>query len=311
MSESLSVFSAIVAAIFLEAMPFLAIGALLSAVIEVFVPAERLIGCLPKGRGAGIALGVTAGMVLPTCECGVVPVVRRLIRKGVPPHVAVAYMLSAPIINPVVLASTWFAFRGSPKMLVGRVLVAGGIAAVMALIAGRMGDILLPSPGDNEEDRVDQNPGHAHAPAAGCCHSEAGPMGIGGKLLEVLRHGAHEFIDMGRFLILGAVAAGLFKTFLPQAVLSAFTSSPMVQIVGMMILAVLLSVCSEADAFVAASFPSFSAASQLAFVTIGPMIDLKLIGMYAATFQRRFFVVLMVGPTLLVFASSVLFEVIL
>lgn len=311
MSESLSVFSAIVTAIFLEAMPFLALGALLSAVIEVFVPAERLIGCLPKGRGAGIALGVTAGLVLPTCECGVVPVVRRLVRKGVPPHVAVAYMLSAPIINPVVLASTWFAFRGNPRMLVGRMLVAGGIAAVMALIAGRMGEILIPGSSDTKEDQAGEGPEHTHGSAAGCCHSEAGPMGIGGKLLEVLRHGAHEFIDMGRFLILGAVAAGLFKTFLPQAILSAFTSSPMLQIVGMMILAVLLSVCSEADAFVAASFPSFSAASQLAFVTIGPMIDLKLIGMYAATFQRRFFVVLMVGPTLLVFASSVLFEVIL
>ena len=99
MYDSFRIFSAIVTAIFLEAMPFLAIGALLSAVIEVLVPSERLTRCIPKGRLGGIALGIGAGMILPTCECGVVPVVRRLMRKGVPAHVAIPYMLSAQGIS--------------------------------------------------------------------------------------------------------------------------------------------------------------------------------------------------------------------
>jgi uncharacterized membrane protein YraQ (UPF0718 family) len=214
-------------------------------------------------------------------------------------------MLSAPVVNPVVLASTYFAFNGDLTMVAGRLFIAAGIAGIMALIANRMGNILLVGHnGANEAHGVGHGD-HIHD-ATTVPHSE----NIMTKATEVLRHGAHEFIDMGKFLILGAVAAGVFKTFLPQSILSAFSANPALEIIGMMVLAVLLSVCSEADAFVAASFQSFSAASQLAFVTIGPMIDLKLIGMYAVTFQRRFFVVLMLGPTLLVFIVSLLFGII-
>jgi uncharacterized membrane protein YraQ (UPF0718 family) len=311
MPESVTTFSAIALAIFVEAMPFLAVGALLSAAIEVFVPPERLAGCLPKGTVAGIALGATAGMLLPTCECGVVPVARRLMDKGVPPHVAVAYMLAAPVVNPVVLVSTWVAFQGKPSMVAGRMLMAAGIAMLMALMARRMGSILKAS--YHAANHSDGCSHHVHdaLSGAGACHASASKISLAAKFWSVLRHGGHEFMDMGKFLIVGAVAAALFKTFLPQEVFLAVAGSPVLQIAGMMVLAVLLSVCSEADAFVAASFQPFSNASQLAFVTIGPMVDLKLIGMYAVTFKRTFFWTLMLGPALLVFVLSITFGMIL
>jgi hypothetical protein len=308
--ESLRTFAAIVTAIFVEAMPFLALGALLSAAIEVFVPPERLVRYMPRGLGAGVALGVAAGLFLPTCECGVVPIVRRLIHKGVPTHVAVAFMLSAPIVNPVVLASTWFAFQGNLTMVGGRMLMAACIASVVALVGRSMGNVLTLENSELAESHGHGHEDHGHGSENGRYPQQSGPVGIAPRIAEVLRHGGHEFIDMGRFLILGAIAAGLFKTFLPQGVFLAFTGNPTLQIVGMMILAVLLSICSEADAFVAASFRPFSAASQLAFVTIGPMVDLKLIGMYAATFTRPFFWMLMIIPTVLVLVFSMLFGVI-
>ncbi|MFC1765228.1 permease [Planctomycetota bacterium] len=261
MPDSFYTFAAIATAIFIEAMPFLAIGALLSAAMEVLVPADRMMRWIPKNRLAGIALGVGAGFVLPTCECGVVPVVRRLIRKGVPPHVAVAYMLAAPIVNPVVLASTWFAFQGDISMVGGRVLVAIITAGCIGLLASRMGSVL------RETNKTNN---------CACDHDHASPHN---RFVAILCHAAQEFIDMGKYLILGAIAAGFFKTFLPQSVLTVFTGSIVLQILGMMLLAILLSVCSEADAFVAASFQSFASAAQLAFITLGPMIDLKLIGM--------------------------------
>jgi hypothetical protein len=90
--------------------------------------------------------------------------------------------------------------------------------------------------------------------------------------------------------------------------MSLFSGNLLMSIVGMMILAILLSICSEADAFVAASFLTFPAGAQLAFVTIGPMVDLKLIGMYAATFQRKFVFALVLGPTVLILTLSWLFE---
>jgi uncharacterized membrane protein YraQ (UPF0718 family) len=310
MLESFSTFSAIVASIFIEAMPFLAVGALLSAVIEVFVSPDRLIRYLPNGIAARISVGVAAGLILPTCECGVVPIVRRLISKGVPVPTAVAFMLSAPVINPVVLTSTYVAFRGDPPMVVGRVLMVALIAAAVALIAARMGNILLGKDAPGDDPHESDHHGHAHGDTGHDSHLQTG-SGAGIKRTgEVLLHGAHEFIDMGKYLILGAIVAGLFKTYLPQNILLFFTGQPTLEIVGMMSLAVLLSVCSEADAFVAASFVSFSAASKVAFVAIGPMIDLKLIGMYAATFKRQFFWVLMIVPILLVLGLSMLFEVV-
>ena len=135
MIETFNIFSAIATAIFLEAMPFLAIGALFSATIEVFVSTERLLSCIPKSVAGGLALGIGAGFVLPTCECGVVPIVRRLMRKGVPPYIAIAYMLAAPIVNPVVLASTYLAFRGSLTMVGARIAVAAVVATLLGLYA--------------------------------------------------------------------------------------------------------------------------------------------------------------------------------
>jgi len=112
---------------------------------------------------------------------------------------------------------------------------------------------------------------------------------------------------MGKFLILGAIAAASFKTLLPLDTMSFFSTNLLLSIGGMMLLAILLSVCSEADAFVAASFLTFPAGAQLAFVSIGPMVDLKLIGMYAATFRRKIVLALIIGPTVLIFILSWLF----
>ena len=121
------------------------------------------------------------------------------------------------------------------------------------------------------------------------------------------RHAAHDFLEMGKYLILGAFAAAAFKTFVPASIVSVFEGNLVLSILGMMALAILLSVCSEADAFVAASFVTFPAAAHLAFVSIGPMVDVKLIGLYAVTFRRRLFLLLLAVPTVLVFLLSWLF----
>jgi uncharacterized membrane protein YraQ (UPF0718 family) len=289
-ADALHGFSAVAVAIVLEALPFLALGALVSAVIEVYVPADRLARFVPRGRLAGIGLGLVAGLVIPTCECGVVPVVRRLVKKGVPGPVAITYLLAAPVLNPVVLASTAIAFRGDLAMVLGRAGVVAVVAAAMGLLASRLPEPLL------REDRDDGGHDHDH--------------GGGGRRwgpLDVLAHGAADLLDMGRYLILGAMAAAAFKLWLPQSVFDALAGSLVASIGGSMGLAVLLSVCSEADAFVAASFVGFPRAAKVAFTAIGPMLDLKLIGMYAAAFRRPLFVALLVVPAVLVFLLSLAF----
>ena len=278
----------IATAIFLEAMPFLAVGALLSALVEVFVSSERLARMTPRSLPGRIAAGVCAGLVLPTCECGVVPVTRRLLSKGVPAPTAIAYLLSAPIVNPIVIISTFVAFRGDWTMVGARVLVAVLVATCVAFLVRRLAPNSVV-----QEDR--HPPAHDHG------------AGGGSRLVAVWRHAGLDFLEMGKYLVLGACAAAALKTLIPADAFGVIEGSRTAAVAGMMLFAILLSVCSEADAFVAASFVTLPAAAHLAFITIGPMVDIKLIGLYAATFRRRrVFWLLILVPILLVFVLSLL-----
>lgn len=300
-------FSAIASAIFIEAMPFLVIGALFSAIIEVFVSTDRLLRFIPKRLAGGLLLGVGAGFLIPTCECGVVPIVRRLMHKGVPPFIAITYMLAAPIVNPVVLASTYIAFQGSLTMVAARVLVAAVVAAIIGVYVSRLKTpILRSSPSCSHDDTRYVHFLTPH-PSCGCGvdhdHDHSKEPLIQ-KIRSVVVHGAGEFMDMGKFLIIGAMAAAAFKTMMPENIMTYLSGNLEASIIGMMILAILLSICSEADAFVAASFQTLSGAAKLSFIVIGPMVDLKLIGMFSVTFKRRLVLVLILAPVILVFILS-------
>lgn len=292
MDELFPVFAAIATAITVEAMPFLALGALLSAVIEVFVSPARLARSVPAHLPGQIAAGVLGGVIFPTCECGVVPVARRLLKKGAPAPAVVAYLLSAPIMNPIVLVSTFVAFRGSVKMVIARAAVAAVVATSVAL--------LVRGATSTELVREGVLPSHGHD------HSHES---LPSKLGAVWRHAAGDFLDMGKYLVLGAFAAAAFKTFVSPTALTSIDGNLALSIAGMMFLAVVLSVCSEADAFVAVSFVTFPAAAHLAFVTLGPMVDIKLVGLYAVTFRPRLFAILVLVPTALVFALCFMFGV--
>jgi len=290
-------FSTFAIAIFIEVMPFLAIGALISAVLEVFVSQERMIKLIPKSVAGGVALGIGAGFILPTCECGVVPIVRRLIKKGVPPYMAIAYMLAAPIVNPVVLVSTYLAFNGNGTMVFGRIGIAVIVAAAMGLYARRFTNVFRESAKASLH-----NHHHGHHD-----HNHSGET-IKQKIKTVVMHAAREFMEMGKYVIIGAVVSAAFKTFIPMDIIIALSENLIVSIIGMITLAILLSICSEADAFVASSFQVFPMGAKLAFIGIGPMVDLKLIGMYGATFKKELVIALIVGPTILVFILSWLVE---
>ena len=200
MDDSFRIFASIATAIVLEAMPFLAFGSLLSALVEVLVSADRIARAVPRSLAGRIAVGIGAGVILPTCECGVVPVARRLISKGAPPSTAIAYLLAAPIVNPVVLASTYVAFRGDWAMMGARAFV----AAIVAGCAGFLVRNLNTSEVIRDSNQAPQH-GHDHD------HDHA----HGSRFFAVWRHAGLDFLEMGKFLIFGACAAAAMKTFLP------------------------------------------------------------------------------------------------
>jgi uncharacterized membrane protein YraQ (UPF0718 family) len=251
-------------AVVTQALPFLVLGVVLSAVIAVFVPAAFFTRALPKRPALAVPVAGVAGVVLPGCECASVPVAGALVRRGVTPAAALAFLLSAPAINPIVLTATAVAFPRAPQMVVGRFAASLLVSCTMGWLWQRLG-----------------RPGWLRPPARPAFEGVSKPAAFWGSV-------RHDVLHAGGFLVVGAMAAATLKAVVPADWLHAVAGTPVVSILALAVLAVLLSICSEADAFVAASLTQFSLTARLAFLVVGPMIDLKLFAMQAATFGRGF-----------------------
>ncbi|MFC9098904.1 permease [Streptomyces sp. NPDC057072] len=253
-------------AITVQALPFLLLGTALSGAINAFVPARVFSRVLPGRPVLAVPVAGVAGVVLPGCECASVPVANSLIRRGVTPAAAFTFLLSAPAVNPVVLTATAIAFPGSPAMVLARLLASLATAAAMGWLWLWLGrdEWLKPA-----VRHTGHRPGHS-------------------RLREFRLGFQHDFLHAGGFLVLGAMAAATFNVAVPRSVLDVFSGSPWLSVLFMAGLAVLLAVCSEADAFVAASLTGFSPLARLVFMVVGPMVDLKLIALQTGTFGRAF-----------------------
>lgn len=278
-------FLIVFSSLLVEALPFILLGALASAAIEVFVPASAFAKIARLPRPMQLPAAAMAGMAFPVCECGSVPVARRLVSKGLAPSAAVTFMLAAPILNPVVIASTFVAYRGRDSlwtMVLGRLGLGFIVAMAVGWVVGnvRKGDLLRARPGGDEHDHADDDEP---------------------RWSRFFGHLSGDFVFMGRFLVMGAAIAGAVQTFVPQSVIGRVAGTPVVDLVAMMALAFLLSLCSESDAFVASSFVQFGPAAQLAFLVFGPMVDMKLAALYVGTYSRGFLrtVVITVGAVTL------------
>ncbi|MFG3257232.1 permease [Streptomyces sp. NPDC048172] len=253
-------------AITLQAVPFLLLGTVVSGAVNAFVPADAFTRVLPRRPAAAVPVASAAGVVLPGCECASVPVARSLIGRGVTPAAAFAFLLSAPAVNPVVLVSTAVAFPGRPEMAGARLVASLAASAVMGWLWLRWGKerwLRMPA------RRLGHEPGR-------------------GRWEEFRLGFQHDFLHAAGFLVLGAMAAATFNVAVPRSVIDTFSESPWLSVLFLALLAVVLAVCSEADAFLAASLTSFSPTARLVFMVVGPMVDLKLIAMQAGTFGRPF-----------------------
>jgi uncharacterized membrane protein YraQ (UPF0718 family) len=286
---SLSDFSFSFLSVVLEGVPFILMGVVLSGLIDVFLPPRVLARILPRNAAAGILMGGALGAVLPMCECGIVVVIRRLLQKGLPLSNAIAYMLAAPVVNPIVAVSTYAAFRGQGpmEMMLCRIGLSFVVAVIMASIVYflRRSTVLRE---DLVASPVDTDDHHDHRSA-------------GEKSAAAVRAATKDFLDVTVFFVLGAAVATLFNTSVNQQVIMPLAEDRMLAVGSMMALASLLSLCSTSDAFVAATFTAFPSAAKLAFLVFGPVVDLKLIFIYGLVFRKRFIVFLVLGLFLLVF----------
>ncbi len=281
----LSVFATRFLGIFVEAVPFLLLGSITSGLIETFIKSDDIMRYLPRNRlGAAIG-GAFLGLVFPVCECGVVPVARRLFKKGTPVSLGIAFLLAAPFMNPIVFASTYIAFGFGP-VFIGRIIVTILVAVTVGVVVGSFAQrsaVLKPiSLGGAHDD-------HAH-------HDHEAPS-TRAKLMGALGIAGDEFFEMGRFLIFGSILAALMQTLVPQESLLALGTGPVLSVVFMQILAYVLSVCSTVDSFLALAFVNtFTAGAIVSFLSFGPMVDIKSTLMFTGVFRRRIVLYLVLLP---------------
>ncbi len=288
-SASGATFRITLVSILLEAIPFVVLGSIIGGVIEVFVSPQWLTRIIPRRQYLAVPVAALGGFLLPVCECAVVPVARRLLAKGVPFPAVLAYMLAAPIVNPLVIASTAVAYLGDTRMVVLRTVGGYIVAVIVPLIIRwrwRQTDSILLQ---HAKPNTGCGCGHTHQHGSGTCggHGKHQRKPLSERLTEAMRHAVDDFLLVGRFLVIGALMAAIIHTALDRQIVASIGASPVFSTLAMMAMAGGLNLCSEADAFVAASLSGILAFSaQLAFLVLGPMMDIKLAAMYLAFMKR-------------------------
>ncbi|HEY0636920.1 MAG TPA: permease [Pseudonocardiaceae bacterium] len=254
-------------AVCVQALPFLVLGVLISGLIAAFVPPSVFRRVLPRREAAAVPVAGLAGVALPGCECASVPVSRRLMQQGVPPAAALTFLLAAPAVNPVVLVSTAVAFPNEPRMVVARFLGSMATAVVMGWLWARFGRAEWIAERARRITSGDDGRSRWHV------------------FSETARH---DLAEAGGFLVLGALMAAVLNVVVPASVFDTLAGQVVLGVLVMAVLAVVLALCSEADAFIAASLSMLPLLPRLVFLVVGPAIDVKLFALQSGTFGRSF-----------------------
>jgi uncharacterized membrane protein YraQ (UPF0718 family) len=290
----------------LEGAPFILLGAMISGIIDAYLPSKAMDRLLPNSPFLAIAVAGMLGAIFPVCECAIVPVIRRLVAKGLPLGCALAYMLAAPIVNPLTALSTWSAFQvGDPAsqqpwiMTSFRLIFGYIIAVAIGTLLSRMSPAKLLQPA--VLDSIARGKEEAIAAAAG---GTRGPDTDGNRLVQAMRTAQKDFLDVAMYFTIGVLIAAFFKTqivYRPnlQEGIYAIASNPIIAPLVLMALAFVLSLCSTTDAFVIASDGLFTKAAKMSFLVFGPMMDVKLIFLYSTVLQRKAVLIIFLAVAIL------------
>ena len=338
MSNGLQDFAFAFLSILLEGAPFILVGTLLSGFIDVYLPPRAMERLLPRSKYAAILLSGLLGIIFPVCECAVVPVIRRLVRKGLPVSCALTYMLAAPIVNPVTALSTFKAFSGQdPLFMTSSRLVLGYLVAIIvgfALLRIPFKHVLKSSAladdkpeHDHDEEGEEEKHDHAgcghdhghdhdhstcdhdhHDHHDGCDHHHA-PTNSS-RVTAALRSALRDFTDVGVYFAIGITITALFNTriSMDSGWVQSMASGTVSGRAALLGLAFLLSLCSTSDAFIAATLHLFGYGSRLAFLVFGPMMDIKLLFLYSTVLKRRFIIYLALALFLLIGGLSIYWQ---
>lgn len=291
--------SIIFMSIFFESLPFLLIGSLISSVIETYISNETIAKLIPKNKILGSLVGVILGFFLPACDCAVIPVSKRLLKKKVPINVAISFMLASPIINPVVLLSTYYAFyKTDPSIFWYRIILGIIISLVIGIIMG----IIF-----NKKEVITNN-----IEECGChdechCHENHSNHNLKNDIISICTHTSYDLFEVVKYLMFGALIASLVQVLLPRNIIEMFNDNQVLSIITLMLFAYLISLCSTSDSFVGKSLlSSFGSSSVIAYLLLGPMIDIKNTIVLLGNYKKSFVITLISLIFSIIFITSLL-----
>ena len=261
--------------VLIESLPFVALGVVLSIVVQVWVPPGVIERWMPRRAWARRAVLSLLGMIVPVCECGNVPFARGLLMRGFSVPETLTFLIAAPIVNPIVIITTHQAFGYSDGILVARLLGGYAIANLIGWLYSRH-----PSPDALLTDRFRDT----------CALRQAHEPGVGNRRRwnRTIAQFVVELRAVMPALVIGSALAGAVQVLIPREALVAIGSNPALSIVAMMVLAMVVSICSNVDSFFALSFAStFTPGSIVAFLLVGPIVDVKMLALMRTTFTWR------------------------
>ncbi len=281
-TNALNNFCTIFISMILEGLPFIIIGSLISSFIQIFISEETILKIIPKNRIIGLFCAASIGLVFPVCDCAIIPVTRRLIKKGVPTGIAITFMISVPIINPIVLFSTYYAFTGKLYILIARSI----FGFISAILIGYLIDLL-------HTGKVLKNSIQVNKCSCNCNgHHSHNHNNVNHKLhflSDIIYHTSSETYHTGKLFIIGALISAFVQTYISKKYILSIGQGEIYSILIMFVLAYLLCICSQTDAFIARAFlGQFTVGSVIGFLIFGPMLDIKNTLMLMGTFNKKF-----------------------
>ena len=299
---------AIFQGLLIEALPFLLLGVTIAGLARWLVPQSTWVRRLPRHPLLAPLVGALLGFALPACECGNVPVARRLLASGAPLGTGFGFLFAAPVLNPIVLASTWAAFPDKTWLLWARPAGAFLIALSLSALLGLLPEAKLLETALLEERRMSQP-----LSSVGLLERRGGVLGSAPALPEqrvdtpgvsprlLIQHSTKEFLGLLTLLVLGSALAAVVQTWLPRSWLLALGSAPTLSVIALMLLALVVSVCSSVDAFLALGFAAqVTPGALLAFLLLGPVVDLKLAGLFTVLLTPRAIAITAASASLMV-----------
>ncbi|ROR23954.1 hypothetical protein EDD66_11285 [Mobilisporobacter senegalensis] len=287
--------------IILQAVPFLLIGVLLSSAIQIFIPKETIERRFPKSIGLGMLVAILGGFCLPVCDCASIPIFRSLVKKGIPLPVAITFMTATPVINPVVILSTYYAFGGNMAIVINRICFGIIVSVLIGLTfanSSAQSHVLT----GGALDRL--------MCSCGCYEDAESVTTFTGKIGLFLRHSQAEFFSVGKYLVIGTFISSIFQTIGTGIFTSSQSSANLaLSIFIMMVMAFVLSLCSSSDAVIARSFSNqFPIGAIMGFLVFGPMMDIKNVMMLSSGFSKGFIVKLLLRAFIICFILVFLFS---